>query len=63
MCRLVLDVSESGFFVMERSRPASQRQRDDMIYLGGIFASPSSYRTEPTAARACFRDLVVRICP
>jgi transposase InsO family protein len=34
MCR-VLDVSESGFFAW-RGRPASQRQRDDMIYLAHI---------------------------
>ena len=34
MCR-VLDVSESGFFSW-KGRPASQRQRDDMIYLAHI---------------------------
>ena len=34
MCRL-LDVSESGFFAWQ-GRPASQRQRDDMIYLAHI---------------------------
>ena len=34
MCR-VLDVSESGFFAW-KGRPASQRQRDDMIYLAHI---------------------------
>ena len=34
MCR-VLEVSESGFFSW-KGRPASQRQRDDMIYLAHI---------------------------
>ncbi len=34
MCR-VLDVSESGFFAW-KGRPASQRQRDDMVYLAHI---------------------------
>ena len=34
MCR-VMDVSESGFFAW-KGRPASQRQRDDMIYLAHI---------------------------
>ena len=34
MCR-VLDISESGFFSW-KGRPASQRQRDDMIYLAHI---------------------------
>ena len=34
MCR-VLEVSESGFFAW-KGRPASQRQRDDMIYLAHI---------------------------
>ena len=34
MCR-VLDVSESGFFAW-KGRPASQRQREDMIYLAHI---------------------------
>jgi putative transposase len=34
MCR-VLDVSGSGFFAW-KGRPASQRQRDDMIYLAHI---------------------------
>ena len=34
MCRL-LDVSESGFFAWQ-GRRASQRQRDDMIYLAHI---------------------------
>ena len=34
MCR-VLDVSESGFFSW-KGRPASQRQRDNMIYLAHI---------------------------
>ncbi len=34
MCR-VLDVSDSGFFAW-KGRPASQRQRDDMIYLAHI---------------------------
>ena len=34
MCR-VLDVSQSGFFAW-KDRPASQRQRDDMVYLAHI---------------------------
>ncbi len=34
MCR-VLDVSESGFFAW-KGRPASQHQRDDMVYLAHI---------------------------
>lgn len=37
MCR-ALDVSESGFFAW-KGRPASQRQRDDMIYLAHIRAA------------------------
>ena len=36
MCR-VLDVSESGFFSW-KGRPASQRQRDDMIYLAPLLS-------------------------
>ena len=49
MCR-VLDVSESGFFSW-KGRPASQRQRDDMIYLAHIriafeseYGSPRMHR-------------------
>jgi len=37
MCR-VLGVSQSGFFAW-RGRPASQRQRDDMVYLAHIRAA------------------------
>ncbi len=52
MCR-VLDVSESGFFAW-KGRPASQRQRDDMVYLAhirttfelshGTYGSPRMHR-------------------
>ena len=52
MCR-ILDVSESGFFAW-KGRPASQRQRDDMIYLAhirtafelsnGTYGSPRMHR-------------------
>jgi len=52
MCR-VLDVSQSGFFAW-RGRPASQRQRDDMVYLAhirtafelsnGTYGSPRMHR-------------------
>ena len=64
MCRL-LDVSESGFFAWQ-GRPASQRQRDDMIYLAHIrtafelsnrtYGSPRmhrepAHRTTPDDAR------------
>ena len=37
MCR-VMDVSQSGFFAW-KGRPASQRQRDDMVYLAHIRAA------------------------
>jgi putative transposase len=36
MCR-TLDVSQSGFFAW-KVRPASRRQRDDMVYLAHIRA-------------------------
>ena len=65
MCRL-LDVSESGFFAWQ-GRPASQRQRDDMIYLAHIrtafelsnrtYGSPRMHR-ELVDERGGFR-----VCP
>ena len=62
MCR-VLDVSESGFFSW-KGRPASQRQRDDMIYLAHIRIACRVIEPNLSAARACtvilwMRDLSI----
>ena len=47
LCK-VLGVSQSGYFAW-KSRPASRRQREDLVLLA-MSARPSSCRTRPTAA-------------
>jgi hypothetical protein len=60
MCR-VLDVSQSGYFAW-KGRRASQRQRDDMVYLAHIRAAFELSRG-PTPARAFIGSWLMRVCP
>ena len=50
LCK-VLEVSQSGYFAW-RSRPASRRQRDDLVARSPMFARLLCSPTGPTAARA-----------
>ena len=49
MCK-VLGVSQSGYFAW-KSRPASQRQRDDLVARSLMFARRLRFPTGPTGAR------------
>ena len=70
MCR-VLEVSESGFFSW-KGRPASQRQRDDMIYLAHIrtafelsnrtYGSPRMHRELVDEGLPMGRRRTARLC-
>jgi hypothetical protein len=60
MCR-ILDVSQSGFFAWRR-RPASQRQRDDMIYLSPYSSVKRFLRIwAPLSSRNCDRNFAIRL--
>jgi hypothetical protein len=49
LCK-VLEVSQSGTFAW-KSRPASRRQRDDLVARSPMFARLSCSPTGPTAVR------------